>query len=156
MKICSAHLWFQFGSRFGGGVSIRSFAVFAAVLALVPAAFAGQSCPVVIEKLVNHEHMTVNGLHAWADMRNASDKVVVAVEWEAGIMKPLRDPEYLPVMNEHFIKLKPGKSTKEAAPEGLSSAWIKKVQFADGTFWNDDGSHSCASPGAPAPASPAP
>jgi hypothetical protein len=47
-------------------------------------------------------------------------------------------------------KLKPGKSFAQrldregSEDQDLDKAWVQKVLFADGQYWNDDGKQSCA------------
>jgi hypothetical protein len=84
---------------------------------------------------------------------NASGKTVLSIRFgvAAHLTNSMHETQKLP---DDFIttegsKLKPGKSFAQrldrtgSEDQDLDKAWVQKVLFADGQYWNDDGKQSC-------------
>ena len=129
------------------------------------AIYAQQTCPVAISKI------TVNGFGAsvgnvlWSaaantpptpgnfymiSYANTSSKDVMTVrfgksQYQVNSMLEVTHGQDDFITTE-MRKLKPGKAHSIGIVTGdqkLDFAWAEKVLFADGTYWNDDGTHSC-------------
>jgi hypothetical protein len=90
--------------------------------------------------------------------RNQSAQTMIAVRFAVQFFDVVDSPTYLQEVTLEQ-KLKPTKTNSGLAAAdtngGLApawfnkrnthlTAWIERVKFADGSIWNDDGSHSCA------------
>jgi hypothetical protein len=124
-----------------------------------------QPCPVEIKKIDTANGFKANlaggllygpNVHPHYQMltyMNASTKDVVSVRFKVEFLNALREVSEVVVFEpEKESKLKPGKAASLVratylTPEGAkASGWVEKILFSDGTYWNDDGSHSCDAP----------
>jgi hypothetical protein len=140
------------------------------ICAFICSAFAiqaQQTCPVAISKI------RINGLRAalgsaLAGMStdtppppgtlytigyaNTSSKYVMTVRFGISqyrtnsMLEIARSPDDF--VTTDMRTLKPGKTSSVITNTGdqkLDFAWVEKVLFSDGTYWNDNGAHSCRS-----------
>lgn len=141
----------------------RDIAVLVSVLTMA-AALAAQ-CPVEIRKLTEAPVGSMNKTtfaaaiignpnvgHVGIYYQNQSDKDVLTVRFGLGYVNTMRELSYVEFVDTQEHRVKPGKSFGLLASTGNWNlgdqtkhvAWVEKVMFSDGTFWNDDGSKSCA------------
>jgi hypothetical protein len=142
-------------------LAVVLFAAFAQSQQTTPA----QTCPVEIKKIIDGSYGSINrvtlaaelGLsspsrgHVGIDYTNRSDKDVITVRFGVGYINSMHELAYTDVITTKQQKLKPGKTFGVITPNGFITggekanmrAWVQKVMFADGSYWNDDGSRSC-------------
>lgn len=106
--------------------------------------------------------LTTDGPHVGVESaviayRNNSSKIITAVRFESRYLNPMG--EYSISINQDTpkLKLKPGKAGRlliqlpRSNPDSTVDAWVQKIAFSDGSYWQDDGSRSCTGPN-PTPA----
>ena len=127
-------------------------------------------CPVQIKKIDTANGFKANlaggliyGAHGSPHYQvltymNASTKDVISVRFQVEFLNAMREvSEVVAFQPEKESKLKPGKTASLVratylTPEGAKAfGWVEKILFADGTYWNDDGSHSCGVPNSEKP-----
>jgi hypothetical protein len=112
----------------------------------------------VLAGIVNGGLNTAAPPVAEVQWRNQSAQTMIAVRFAVQFFDVVDSPTYLQEVTLEQ-KLKPTKTNSGLAAAdtngGLApawfnkrnthlTAWIERVKFADGSIWNDDGSHSCA------------
>lgn len=113
------------------------------LLLLSGAAFATQPCPVTITHFTALEHdIMLGGI-------NASDKPISGVRFQAFKTSVGERQNLLQAFDVNRSKaVKPNQKIGGRWDYPFNSyeangAYVEKVQFEDGTTWQDDGSHSC-------------
>lgn len=103
-----------------------------------------QTCPVTVNGYLPTE---MNITVYW---HNASDKPVQSARFRAYNMSVGDRQELLYAFDKNRVKpLKPKANARDVFDDAESKSrtggvWVEKVQFADGTVWQDDGSKSCS------------
>jgi hypothetical protein len=113
------------------------------LLLLTGSAFAAQPCPVTITHFTALEHdIMLGGI-------NASDKPISGVRFQAFKTSVGERQNLLQAFDVNRHKaVKPNQKVGGRWDYPFNSyeangAYVEKVQFEDGTTWQDDGSHSC-------------
>jgi len=131
-----------------------------------------QLCPVVITKLTEAPVGSLNKTtlaaaivgnrdvgHVGINYQNQSDREVLTVRFGLGYVNTMHELDHIEFADTREHKVKPGKSFGLITSTGNWSlgdptkhvAWVEKILFVDGTYWNDNGSRSCASAALPMP-----
>jgi hypothetical protein len=121
----------------------RIHLIFVVILLGLPVMAQEQSCPVTISD-VRNVAMTVTVLFT-----NTTQIGISRAEFVVALVDSNGGEHYLPLI-ESRKRLKPGEngtaSISASAPQlavTQARAYLLDVTFANGTAWNDDGSHSC-------------
>ena len=124
---------------------------FIALLLLSGAAFAEQPCPVAIVKFFPIDGPT--GSQTYIQWENTTDKTITGVRFGAYYLSLGEKRDFFEKLEYNSRKGK-GRLDKPHKRNYASwfvfqdrtqsgGAWVDKVQFEDGTSWQDDGSRSC-------------
>lgn len=114
------------------------------------------ACPIQIEKAEYLKgassgvaaYLTNSSANYRLTYKNASDKEVAAVRFGIQYYDAVDSPTFQSKVTADE-KVKPGKSKRVVGAAWLGNAqtrlaaYVDRVKFRDGTYWNDDGSQSC-------------